>query len=216
MKRSLVPSSGKFSPKRTRKGEETCSPEYVQAIPPNLNSICSKTKFERKEIKLLYQIFKQHCPQGFLTLNIFKSIFEILFPLGNSSRYASYFYRCLDVNKDGMVGFETFISTLSKMNYGTFEERATIIFKIYDLKDEGFLTKESLFNIISSVYDLANLTNDPYYTYSNAQQHSERFFRKLKMDQNGKVAMKEFTGMLIREECLEKSHTNFPIVSANI
>ncbi|GFY32949.1 calsenilin [Trichonephila clavipes] len=51
--------------------------------PERLDALCKTTKFSRKEIRLMYQGFKQECPTGVVTEENFKDIFAQFFPQGD-------------------------------------------------------------------------------------------------------------------------------------
>ncbi|GJQ67985.1 hypothetical protein Trydic_g10645 [Trypoxylus dichotomus] len=74
--------------------------------PDELQKLISKTKFTRKEIKLMYRGFKQECPTGLVDEESFKQIFSQFFPQGDASNYAHYVFNTMKQKQSGKINFE--------------------------------------------------------------------------------------------------------------
>ncbi|XP_053205892.1 uncharacterized protein LOC128390229 isoform X2 [Panonychus citri] len=81
---------------------------YVRCKPGRLNKLCKVTKFNKQEIRKLYQGFKQECPSGLVTEEAFKAIFAHYFPQGDSSIYAHYVFKTFQnaAGNKGRLNFE--------------------------------------------------------------------------------------------------------------
>ena len=53
--------------------------------PGSLDALCQCTKFTRKEIRAIYNGFKQDCPSGTVSKERFKDLYSGFFPLGGKS-----------------------------------------------------------------------------------------------------------------------------------
>ncbi|XP_022253550.1 Kv channel-interacting protein 4-like [Limulus polyphemus] len=61
----------------------------IRCKPDGIDALCRTTKFTKKELKLMYQGFKQACPTGIVNENTFKDIYAQFFPQGGETIFVS-------------------------------------------------------------------------------------------------------------------------------
>ncbi|CAF3784722.1 unnamed protein product [Rotaria sp. Silwood1] len=110
--------------------------------PCSLDELITLTNFNKKEIQLIYQGFKQECPSGIVNEETFRKIFGHFFPCGDTKQYAHLIFSTFDLRSSGIITFEDFLIGLSTLCRGTIEDRLKWIFKLYDNKKTGRLTKD--------------------------------------------------------------------------
>ena len=105
------------------------------------------------------------------TLQEFCRIYKQFFPFGDPTKLASLIFSTFEVNRDGLVEFRHFISTLSVTSRGSVEEKLqcktiplynfNIIlshylgcFKLYDRDNDGYITKEEMIAVIDAVHKM--------------------------------------------------------------
>ena len=54
------------------------------------------TNCTKEEVKSLYRAFKQECPTAILDEDTFKEVYQKIFPLGDSSKYAKLVFNTID------------------------------------------------------------------------------------------------------------------------
>ena len=54
------------------------------------------TNFTKEEVKSLYRAFKQECLTAILDEDTFKEVYQKIFPLGDSSKYAKLVFNTID------------------------------------------------------------------------------------------------------------------------
>ena len=94
----------------------------------------------------------------------FKEVYQKIFPLGDSSKYAGLVFRTIDQNKTGAVTFGDFMEFLSVLTKGSVEEKMLWSFHFYDVNKDGFISKEEMIKVIfctkfcvkKSVFNLFN------------------------------------------------------------
>ncbi|XP_042168684.1 Kv channel-interacting protein 2-like, partial [Oncorhynchus tshawytscha] len=128
--------------------------------PEGLDQLLQQTKFTRRELQILYRGFKNECPSGVVDEETFKLIYSQFFPQGDSSTYAHFLFEAFDTHKNGMVSFEDFVTGLSIILRGSVTEKLNWAFNLYDLNKDGFITKEEMTDIMSSIYDMMGTMNN--------------------------------------------------------
>ena len=64
--------------------------------PVTVDQMARDTHFTRDEVKSLYRAFKQECPTAILDEETFKEVYQKIFPLGESSKYAKLVFSTID------------------------------------------------------------------------------------------------------------------------
>ncbi|GIY00377.1 kv channel-interacting protein 4 [Caerostris extrusa] len=172
--------------------------------PERLDALCKTTKFTRKEIRLMYQGFKQECPTGVVTEENFKDIFAQFFPQGDSTQYAHYVFKSFKQSHGGTINFEQFLHILSLLSRGSVVDKLQWIFGLYDINGDGYITKQEMLNIVSAIYDMLGHYTDPAVTEHSAREHVERIFHQIDSNKDGVVTMDEFMEWCQKDELRTK------------
>ena len=64
--------------------------------PVTVDQMARDTHFTKDEVKTLYRAFKQECPTAILDEETFKEVYQKIFPLGESSKYAKLVFSTID------------------------------------------------------------------------------------------------------------------------
>ena len=116
----------------------------VRYSPVSVQELSEKTQFGVEEVKCWYRAFKQICPDGISSEETFQEIFEQIFPLGDSSKYAHLVFMSLDRNNSGNITFGDFIDFLSNMSKGSLEEKIRWTFQFYDVNRDGVISRDEM------------------------------------------------------------------------
>ena len=120
----------------------------VRYSPLSVKELSEKTQFSPEEVKCLYRAFKQKCPEGISSEETFHEIFEKIFPLGDSSKYAHLVFISIDKDDCGIITFGDFIDFLSKMSKGSLEDKIHWTFIFYDVNRDGVITRDEMMKVI--------------------------------------------------------------------
>ncbi|CAF1507685.1 unnamed protein product, partial [Adineta steineri] len=179
-------------------------PKQIRKVPKSIEEIVRITKFNKTEIRLLYKGFKQECPSGAVTEPEFQAIYSHFFPHGNCQNYTSFLFRVLDRRKRMYFTFEDYIQTLSILVRGSIKEKLHWIFRLYDIYDDGKLTKQTFETILRSIYDLlgSNIFIHQPITDETVEKHTNLLFEKLDVDHSGTINLDDFENYCLHNQQL--------------
>jgi len=148
--------------------------------PEVLDKLIRETKFSEAELHQWHKGFMHDCPSGKLSYEEFQGIYKQFFPQGNSEKFAKFVFTTFDVNKDGTVEFEEFITALSVTSRGNLEEKLNWVFHLYDLDNDGFI-----FSMVGDAVSLPVEENTP-------QKRVDKIFGLMDKNNDGRLTRDEF------------------------
>ncbi|KAI6241618.1 Kv channel-interacting protein 1-like isoform X1 [Aphelenchoides fujianensis] len=152
--------------------------------PQSLEDIIEKTRFTKREVKLIYRSFKQE-------------IYSQFFPHSNARKYSDLVFNTLDVSGDGHVNFEEFI----KLEW---------IFNLYDVNKRNFITQAEVLFVIQSMYDLLSRQEHNPATKSEIAMHAHHvFFRLTDNGKNKNISRRQFIRACMQDEELLSQFAGF-------
>jgi len=157
--------------------------------PSGLDQMSVETKFTKTEVKFLYRAFKSECPNGIIDEDTFKEVYEKIFPMGDSSKYAQIVFKAIDSEKTGGITFGDFMHFLSIISKGSEREKILWSFHFYDVNKDGMISKDEWMKVSESIYEL--MTSDT----SEQQKHRDfvdDIFDKMDTNKDGLVSVQEF------------------------
>ncbi|CAG5114160.1 Oidioi.mRNA.OKI2018_I69.chr2.g8228.t1.cds [Oikopleura dioica] len=158
----------------------------------------ANTKFTKAEILRWYKGFIQDCPSGELSRNDFTDIYAGFFPKGNAGEFAHMVFQVFDVNGDGTIEFDEFLTALSITSKGTMEEKLEWAFKVYDLDDNGTIDREEMVQIVKAMISMAGDEN----AEQDAKERVAKIFDLMDTDGNGELSKEEFLEAAKRDQSI--------------
>ncbi len=148
----------------------------------SIDDLLCETKFNRTEIKFIYRDFKQKCPNGFLNESKLIEIYSEYFSFGDCKLFAKHLFSALlhhsNNNKsnnnnieESTINFKQFITTLSTILYGTFDEKIKWLFYFYDLDKDGRISYDEIISMITVMYELMGQHVNPPLDETTIKNH---------------------------------------------
>lgn len=181
------------------------SPRY---IPQSIEYFVNVTNFSKKEIKSLYRNFKNDCPNGIVNEETFKDIYGQFFPMGDAGSYAHFLFRAFDVDDAGELNFEQFVIGLSTLLRGTLQDRLKWTFRLYDVNNDGFITKEGMLQVVTSLYSMLGNSNR-FFTEHHCEIHVDKVFEKFDAVEHGIITLEDFCAVCEKDESIITSFRIF-------
>ena len=90
----------------------------------------------------------------------FKEVYQKIFPLGDSSKYAGLVFKSIDQNQTGAVTFGDFMDFLSMLTKGSVEEKMLWSFHFYDVNKDGYISREEMIKVINGRFNFLSRASD--------------------------------------------------------
>ncbi|XP_063614682.1 Kv channel-interacting protein 4-like, partial [Penaeus indicus] len=135
----------------------------------------------------------------------FKEIFSQFFPLGDATHYAHYVFNTFTRNHLGQISFEDFLASLSTVSRGTTQEKLQWIFGLYDVNNDGLITKAEMVDVVSAIYEMMGRSTEPQVEESSAKEHVEKIFHLIDANQDGAITIEELAQWVSRDDTIIQS-----------
>lgn len=117
--------------------------------PGTIEELSKQTEFSEEEIRQWYKDFVHDFPKGYVKLDEFERMYEGFFPNGDASKFARHVFHAFDVDGDGHIDFREFVCGLNATLRGSIEQKLQWAFRVYDIHEDGYISKEEMKDIIS-------------------------------------------------------------------
>jgi Ca2+-binding EF-hand superfamily protein len=156
-----------------------------------LEKLQEMTHFDQKELTAMYKQFRKETPQGAINKSEFKEVMKQMGVVDNFLQ--DLIFNVFDGNKDGTINFQEFVRALSVMTRGTPDEKLDFAFQMYDINNNGYITKDDITRIMDSFYKLVGpLVTFSGKKYESHEQLVEEFFELMDTTGDGKITLKEY------------------------
>lgn len=157
-----------------------------------ISDLVENTEFTKDEIKVWYLAFQKYYPEGYILIDDFKEIYSYYYPKGDGDSFAEHAFRIFDINNDDKIDFSEFVTGINISRRGTFEEKLTWLFELYDFNSDGFISKMEMMVIVKSIMAMTiDLSKAPV-DENLAEKRVEEIFVQMNKQGDGLLTLKEF------------------------
>jgi len=171
----------------------------------------SYNKWTKNEIKLLQRMFRQMAKRSPETESMSKETFLSVYQLPGF--LSERLFKVFDEKKSGDIDFGEFIQGLEKFFRSSVQDKADVIFKMYDLNDNGCVDDKELSTMLHSLIRAPpkNLTRKnsgevqlelsaSEYHRSFIHEKVETAFKECDLNHDGKLSLHQFNLFLTRNQ----------------
>ncbi|KAI8512262.1 hypothetical protein Bbelb_089010 [Branchiostoma belcheri] len=119
--------------------------------------LARKTNFNEKEVRQWQSLFLKDCPDGLLSEDKFVTFYCAFFESVDDQEKVSLarqIFRTFDQDGNGQVDFPEFLRGMSALLRGTTAQRLRWAFSMYDIDNNGVLSRPELLNVLKLMYEL--------------------------------------------------------------
>ena len=125
--------------------------------------LLANTRLNRAQILALHANFLKECPNGKLTRKDFVKLFKEVHPSENkkekADKFCEYVFNVIDKDKFGYISFQDFVLCFSLTSDGNLKDKCDFAFRLYDLDNDGKISKKDMTAVLTALYDLSGITD---------------------------------------------------------
>ncbi|XP_022653378.1 frequenin-1-like [Varroa jacobsoni] len=154
----------------------------------DIKELEAQTYFDGKQLRKWYTEFVKDCPNGEMTKDEFAKLYGQFFPPGDQTKFVDYIFNVFDEDKNGVITFKEFIRAISITTKGSIDEKLNWAFDLYDIDNDGFVTRAEMVDIVTAIYVLHGKAaeGDP------VSRKVDQLFAKLDFDSDARISREEF------------------------
>lgn len=156
---------------------------------PNFKELSKSCKYSTKELNDWHKKFKKDFPTGKINRLQFIEMYQKMFGSeGDVNDFCEQVFRKYDVDGDGTISFQEFMTTLSVASRGTTAEKLHWAFSLYDVDGNGYLTEKEITDILTAMYKSRGHPNPSLKAVDTTREVLER----ADDDKDGRLSEAEF------------------------
>ena len=120
----------------------------------DLHYLSKYTGMGEHDIRVRFEQFCQNYPDGKIPKDEYMTLLTSCYSKTDVAQLEEYVLSAYDMNGDGWVDFKEFLFILFTLSGGTPKEKLSQIFRISDLDNNGFITKEEVNKLVKDLFHL--------------------------------------------------------------
>ena len=112
-----------------------------------VDELLSSSSFSTDRIIEMHRDFARQYPCGYVDRDAFMRSYEARFPHADRE-FCERLYRAHDRDGNGRVSFGEFIVSVNVAMYGTAEDKLRWAFRMYDVDDDGTISRSEIVDIL--------------------------------------------------------------------
>jgi len=165
-----------------------------------INQLIKSTRLPREEVILLMNRYERLCKkeEGKLHRIEFRDELNRSFNITDDILMDRVF-KAFDKKSCGTLRQEDYVIGIAKFLNGTVDEQVQMAFDVYDLNNDGYISREEMFQLLKFSLVKAPTEEDPD---ELVKELVEIIMKKLDYDHDGRVSLQDFRGAVSEEKLL--------------
>lgn len=174
-----------------------------QILNQQAESLCKRFRFSKEEIEKLLNKFNQVTDkEQKMDRTAFRTILHNIFKMTDDTIMDRVF-KAFDKDNDSQINQEEWIRGLSIFLRGTYEEKISFCFDVYDVNSDGFISREEMFSLLKTCLVKQTSDEDPE---EGIKELVEIALKKMDQDHDNRVSLQDFQATCLQDtlllECL--------------
>ncbi|XP_047360761.1 EF-hand calcium-binding domain-containing protein 1-like [Vespa velutina] len=218
---SVKPTKQEPRSPRKKKMPESGNARNSAYIVKVIESLKKKTKFNRTELDGLCKLYKKlmtqtghqqvnpsmdiyrkprpmHSVEG-IDRSIFRDLLHNTFKVITEDTLVERLFCCWDRENEGTIKLESWIMGLDVFLRGNLQDKTDFCFRVYDLNNDGFITKDEIFQLFKNCLIKQPGEEDPD---EGIRDLSELTLKKLDVNRDGKISFQDYETAIRKEPLL--------------
>ncbi|XP_071502401.1 hippocalcin-like protein 1 [Diadema antillarum] len=163
--------------------------------PQEVTDLHYQTNFSKEEINEWYSMFLQESPKGQMCKEEFGQLYTRVFPEGTTGSFTNNVFRTFDKDSNGFIDFNEFIIGMGILSRGSYHQKLAWVFSLYDIDDDGFITKSEMTEMIKAKLQMVGDTPESLpkdFKNCTPEAVSDKVFDQIDTDGDGQITLSEF------------------------
>merc|ERR1711892_20853 len=166
-----------------------------------VEEISRTSGIEKKLVRQQCEGFLLKHPSGNMDKKDFKEFVKMALPDLNMKKMEANIFRMYDTNQDGFVSMEEFLVVFHIFSGGTAEENLQRIFRIFDVDNNGVISKNELKKLVKDMSAVIKENNPEKFADDMITNST---FKEMDKDMDGSITCKEFCDAVLAQDKLSK------------
>lgn len=155
--------------------------------------LLDNTSFDREQIDEWHKEFLKECPNGRLKRQQFEKICQQQSTAGPKEikRFAKYAFLTFDKDGNKYINYTEFVLAIAALSSGDMKSNLLFTFKMYDINNDGSISKSELKRIIKALYKLRGITTSDKGDDSPSKR-VKLIFEKYDKSNDNRISEREF------------------------
>ena len=110
--------------------------------------------FDEEDIKMWILQFETIFPAGYATLDDMEFVLTILFPFGQSKKFAKILFRNINLTENSKIDLSELLISFSILVCGSDYEKIRWIYRLFDLNGNGIITKKDMMEVFYAYHEM--------------------------------------------------------------
>jgi Ca2+-binding EF-hand superfamily protein len=130
--------------------------------------------------------------QAYWTKADLTRLYSTFFPFGNPLPFSQIMFNMYDTDRNGRIEFPEFLSALSVIARGKFDEKLAWTFRLYDLDQDGCISKNEMTIVVDALYRMLDNTVTFPEGQETPQKRVDYLFELMDKNLDGRIDFEEF------------------------